>query len=70
MRLVGLSLAAIGGTMVPLSIMPEAMQSFARLSTHSWALAGFQDVVRSYGLSEAFIPRGHCFTRMNDSIVK
>lgn len=48
-----LSLAAIGGVMVPLSLMPEAMQSFARLSPHSWALTGFQDIiVRGYGFSE------------------
>jgi len=45
----GLALAALGGCMVPIQIMPAAMQSFARLIPHSWALLGLQSLVRDGG---------------------
>ena len=37
---IGLALGALGGCMIPLQIMPAAMQSLARLIPHSWALLG------------------------------
>ncbi len=47
-----LTLAAIGGMMFPTFAMPEFMQSLSKISPHSWALAGYQDViVRGLGLS-------------------
>lgn len=48
-----LTLAALGGTMVPLFIMPEFMQKIALITPHAWALTGYQDLlVRGYGLEE------------------
>lgn len=51
--MLALTLAAVGGMMVPSFIMPEFMQMFSRLSPHYWALAGFQDVlVRGLGTAD------------------
>jgi ABC-2 type transport system permease protein len=43
----GLALGALGGCMIPFQIMPETMQSIARLLPHSWALLGLQDLVKT-----------------------
>ncbi|RXI97760.1 ABC-2 transporter permease [Anaerobacillus alkaliphilus] len=40
-----LTLAALGGTMVPLFIMPEFMQKLALITPHAWALMGYQDIL-------------------------
>ncbi|WP_332693682.1 ABC transporter permease [Halalkalibacter lacteus] len=40
-----LTLAALGGTMVPLFIMPEVMQKIALFTPHAWALIGYQDLL-------------------------
>ncbi|MDH5605507.1 MAG: ABC transporter permease [Anaerolineae bacterium] len=40
-----LTLAAVGGMMVPTFVMPEFMQTLSKISPHSWALAGYQDVI-------------------------
>jgi ABC-2 type transport system permease protein len=49
--LLALTLAAIGGMMVPTFVMPEFMQTLSKISPHAWALAGYQDViVRGLGL--------------------
>ncbi|WP_445491052.1 ABC transporter permease [Niallia sp. 03133] len=48
-----LTLAALGGTMVPLFIMPDVMQTIAMFTPHAWALTGYQDLlVRGMGLSD------------------
>ncbi|MDQ0229069.1 ABC transporter permease [Metabacillus malikii] len=48
-----LTLAALGGTMVPLFIMPEFMQKIALITPHAWALTGYQDLlVRGQGLAD------------------
>ncbi|HEB12295.1 MAG TPA: ABC transporter permease [Actinobacteria bacterium] len=48
-----LLLAALGGSMIPIAVMPELMQDLAQISPHSWAIAGFQDIiVRGHGISE------------------
>lgn len=50
------TLAALGGVMVPTFIMPPFMQTLSKLSPHAWALAGYQDViVRGLGVN-AVIP--------------
>ncbi|MDQ7029670.1 MAG: ABC transporter permease [Ardenticatenia bacterium] len=47
-----LVLAALGGTMVPVFVMPAFMQALARLSPHYWALQGYQDIiVRGLGVA-------------------
>ncbi|MBT3239491.1 MAG: ABC transporter permease [Chloroflexi bacterium] len=43
--MLALTLAALGGVMVPSFAMPEAMQNIAKVSPHYWALSGFQDVI-------------------------
>ena len=43
--LLALTLAAMGGMMVPVFVMPGFMQAVARLSPHYWALQGYQDVI-------------------------
>jgi len=49
--LLALTLAAVGGMMVPVFVMPGFMQTIARFSPHYWALQGYQDViVRGLGL--------------------
>ncbi len=43
--LIAVVMAAVGGMMVPSWVMPQFMQSLSRFTPHSWALAGFQDVI-------------------------
>jgi linearmycin/streptolysin S transport system permease protein len=45
----GLALGALGGCMVPLGFMPEAMQTIARLIPHSWAITALGSLVRDGG---------------------
>lgn len=46
-----LSTAALGGTMVPLNIMPDIMQDISRIVPQSWALIGYQNLfVRDQGI--------------------
>ncbi len=50
------TLAAVGGMMVPMSVMPKFMQSVVLFTPHAWASSGFQDLmVRGLGLS-AILP--------------
>ena len=45
------TMAALGGVMVPRSVMPEAMKTLGLATPHAWALAAYQDVlVRGAGL--------------------
>jgi ABC-type multidrug transport system permease subunit len=54
--LLAVMLSAIGGSMIPTSVMPNFMQTLARFTPHFWGLAGFQDVmVRGLGVS-AILP--------------
>lgn len=49
--MLALTLAALGGVMIPSFAMPEVMQNIAKISPHNWALNGYQDViVRGLGL--------------------
>jgi ABC-2 type transport system permease protein len=45
----GLALGALGGCMVPLAFMPEAMQTVAKAIPHSWAITGLSSLVRDGG---------------------
>jgi ABC-2 type transport system permease protein len=54
--LLALTLAAVGGMMVPVFVMPDFMQVVAKISPHYWALQGYQDViVRGLGV-KAVLP--------------
>jgi len=51
--LLAVTLAAIGGMMVPTFIMPRFLQVVSRVTPHAWALQGFQDVmVRGMGAAD------------------
>ena len=57
--LLALTLAAMGGMMVPVFVMPDAMQTLAHLSPHYWALQGYQDViVRGLGMRAVLLETG------------
>jgi len=43
--LLAVTLAALGGMMVPSFIMPDFLQSIAWVTPHAWALSGYQDVI-------------------------
>lgn len=45
----GLALGALGGSMIPLELMPEAMQNVARLIPHSWAIQALKELIRNGG---------------------
>lgn len=47
------TLAAIGGVMVPRFVMPQFMQTLSFISPHAWALNAYQDIlVRGYGVAQ------------------
>ena len=49
-------MSALGGLMVPISVMPAFMQKLSLVIPHAWALTGFQDViVRGQGMA-AILP--------------
>jgi len=45
----GLALGALGGCMVPLAFMPQAMQTVAKAIPHSWAITALSSLVRNGG---------------------
>ncbi|MFV8830067.1 ABC transporter permease [Alkalihalobacterium sp. APHAB7] len=48
-----LTMAALGGTMVPLFVMPDLMQQIAFITPHAWALTAYQDIlVRELGWTD------------------
>jgi ABC-2 type transport system permease protein len=50
--LIVLTMAALGGSMVPRSIMPDTMQTIGLITPHAWAIEGYQDViVRDEGIA-------------------
>jgi len=51
--LLAVTLAALGGMMVPSFIMPGFLQTIAWITPHAWALSGYQDIiVRGLSISE------------------
>lgn len=44
--LLGLGLAAVGGSMVPIELFPPAMKTVAQFTPHYWAVDAFADLVR------------------------
>ena len=47
--LLGLGLAAIGGSMVPLEVFPETMRTIAHITPHAWGNEAFAELVRRDG---------------------
>ena len=57
--MLALTLAAVGGMLVPSFVMPEFMQTIGKISPHYWALTGFQDViVRGLGAQDVLLESG------------
>ena len=52
-----LLLGALGGVMVPRSIMPEALQQVSSLSPMSWGLEGFLDILLREGSVQTIAPK-------------
>jgi len=52
-----LLLGALGGVMVPRSIMPEALQQISLLSPMSWGLEGFLDILLREGGVQTIAPK-------------
>jgi ABC-2 type transport system permease protein len=47
------TMAAVGGVMVPRFVMPDFMQTLSLVSPHAWALSAYQDIlVRGYGIAQ------------------
>ena len=47
--LVGLGLAALGGSMVPLEVFPDTMRTIAHVTRHAWGNDAFADLVAREG---------------------
>ena len=43
--LLAITLAALGGMMVPAFVMPDFLRTLSHFTPHAWALAGFHDVI-------------------------
>lgn len=43
---IGLGISALGGSMLPIELMPETIQQVAKVTPHAWLLDGFADLVR------------------------
>jgi ABC-2 type transport system permease protein len=57
--LLSITLAALGGMMVPAFIMPGFMKTLSLFTPHAWALAGYHDVIiRGLGLREVLPETG------------
>ena len=54
---VGLGVSALGGSMVPIEIMPPVMQQVALATPHAWLLDGFADLVRRGATAVDVLPQ-------------
>ncbi len=55
--LVSLGLGALGGSMVPIEIFPENIQTVAKFTPHSWAIDAFAELVRRDGSIVDILPQ-------------
>ncbi|TMR92265.1 ABC transporter permease [Nonomuraea basaltis] len=55
--LLGLGLAAIGGTMAPLDMFSDTMRQIAHVTPHAWALDGFAELLRRDGTIADILPQ-------------
>ncbi len=40
-----LTMAGLGGSMVPRFVMPDAMQTIGLITPHAWAIDGYQEII-------------------------
>jgi ABC-2 type transport system permease protein len=55
--LLGLGLAALGGSMIPIQVFPQTMQSIARVTPHAWANDAFLQLVGNGASLFAILPQ-------------
>ena len=55
--LLGLSLAALGGSMVPLEVFPERVRTVANITPHTWANDAFDELLRDDGTLADVLPQ-------------
>ncbi len=55
--LLGLGLAAVGGSMVPLELFPDTMRTIAHFTPHAWAVDAFAELVRRDGSLLDILPQ-------------
>jgi ABC-2 type transport system permease protein len=55
--LLGLGLAALGGSMVPLEVFPPAMRTLAHVTPHAWGNDAFTELVRHRGGPADVLPQ-------------
>jgi ABC-type multidrug transport system permease subunit len=54
--LIVLTMAALGGSMVPRFIMPDTMQTIALITPHAWAIDGYQEIIVQRGSLASILP--------------
>ncbi|RZV46840.1 MAG: ABC transporter permease [Acidimicrobiia bacterium] len=55
--LIALGLGALGGSMVPIEIFPDNIQTVAKFTPHSWAIDAFAELVRRDGSIVDILPQ-------------
>jgi ABC-2 type transport system permease protein len=55
--LLSLGLGALGGSMVPIEIFPETIQTVAKFTPHAWAIDAFAELVRRDGSLVDILPQ-------------
>lgn len=55
--LLGLPLAALGGSMVPLEVFPATMRAVAKITPHAWANDAFAELLRHDGTLADVLPQ-------------
>lgn len=55
--ILGLGLAAIGGSMVPLQVFPPTMQTIAHITPHAWANDAFAQLIANGASITAILPQ-------------
>jgi len=53
----GMTLALLGGAMVPIEVFPPVMQTLAHLTPHAWALDAFHDLLLNGGGVVRIVPQ-------------
>jgi ABC-2 type transport system permease protein len=53
----GMTLALLGGAMVPIDVFPSVMQTLAHLTPHAWALEGFHRLLLDGGDITTIVPQ-------------
>ena len=66
---VGLVLAALGGSMLPLELFPDSMRTVAMISPHAWGYEAFAEIQRRSGTLADVAPQLAALTVMAAGLV-